>query len=107
MKKLLNNYGFLFGIAGLIVLLDQVSKEILRRNLSFEEIWTPWDWLAPYARLINWQNFGAALGLFQNGNTVIAILAVIVSILIIIYFPRIPAKIGCCAWPWPFSLGGR
>lgn len=106
MKKLLNDYGFLLGISGLIVLLDQITKELVRRNLSFEEIWSPWEWLIPYARIINWHNFGAALGFFQNGNTVIAILAVIVSILIIIYFPRIPREDWLLRLALAMQLGG-
>jgi signal peptidase II len=106
LKKLLHNYGFLFGIAGLIVLLDQITKEIVRQNLAFEEIWSPWAWLAPYARIVNWHNFGAAFGIFQNGALIFTILAIVVSILIIIYFPRIPRQEHLLRFALALQLGG-
>jgi signal peptidase II len=43
----------------------------------------------PYARIVHWQNRGAAFGLFQDGNLVFTILAIIVSLAIIYYFPRV------------------
>jgi signal peptidase II len=59
-------------------------------NLDFQEVWMPLEWLRPYARIVHWQNTGAAFGMFQGMNTVFMILAVIVSIAIIYYYPRIP-----------------
>src|SRR5262245_22789019 len=49
----------------------------------------PLDWLAPYARFVNWHNSGAAFGLFQGGGGIFGILAIIVSIAILIYYPVI------------------
>jgi signal peptidase II len=106
LKKQLQTYGFLLGIAGLIVFLDQLTKEIVRQNLVFEEIWSPWNWLTPYARIVNWRNFGAAFGIFQNGNLVLTVLAIIVSILIIFYFPRIPRSERLLRFALALQLGG-
>lgn len=106
LRKFLNTYGFLLGIAGLIVLLDQISKEIVRNNLDFQEIWSPWHWLIPYARIVNWRNTGAAFGLFQNGNLIFIILAIIVSILIIYFFPRIPKEDWLMRLALSMQLGG-
>jgi signal peptidase II len=90
LKKYIRDYLILFTFAGVVVGLDQVTKYWVRRNLDFQEFWAPWDWLLPYARIVHWKNTGAAFGMFQNMNTVFMILAVIVSIVIIYYFPRIP-----------------
>jgi signal peptidase II len=60
----------------------------------------PWDWLAPYARIVYWHNSGAAFGLGQNLSTIFAVLAVIVGGAIIIYYPQIPIK----DWPLRIAL---
>ncbi len=86
------SYLFLGGIAGLIILVDQISKALVRMYLPVNGIWTPWDWLLPYARLFHTQNTGVAFGMFQGANLVLAILASLVSIAIIYYYPRIPSQ---------------
>ena len=47
MKRTIQDYVFLFGIAALIVLLDQWSKFLVRTQLMVGEFWAPWDWLLP------------------------------------------------------------
>lgn len=106
LKRLVKDYLFLFGIAVPIVLADQLTKELIRRNLDFSEMWAPWDWLLPYARLVNWRNFGAAFGMFQNGALVFTILGIIVSILIIYYFPRVPRQERLLRLALALQLGG-
>jgi signal peptidase II len=90
LKRILQDYLFLGAISGSIIMLDQVTKLLVRTYLPINGIWAPWDWLLPYARLFHTQNTGVAFGMFQGANLLFAILAVIVSIAIIIYFPRIP-----------------
>ncbi|MDO8970873.1 MAG: signal peptidase II, partial [Saprospiraceae bacterium] len=80
------------GIAGGIIFVDQISKWYVRQLLPVNGIWAPWDWLMPYARLFHTQNTGVAFGMFKGANTFFAILAVIVSIAIIYYYPRIPSE---------------
>lgn len=98
LKSILKNYLPLIGIAGLIVLLDQITKSWVRANLSIGETWLPFTWLAPYARVIHWYNTGVAFGFFQNGNLIFTILAFIVVLAIIYYYPRVPSK------EWPLRL---
>jgi signal peptidase II len=76
-------------IAGLIIWLDQFTKDWVRANLALGESWRPFTWLPSYVRIVHWQNSGAAFGLFQGGGGIFAILAVIVTLMIIFYFPRI------------------
>ena len=90
MKKYLKAYTFLLPFAIFLVALDQLTKSWIRSNLAFNELWMPWEWLAPYARLVNWHNTGAAFGIFQGNNIVFVILAFVIITLIIIYFPSIP-----------------
>ena len=86
------DYLLLFGIAAVIVALDQITKVVVRNNLTFGEIWVPWRWLAPYARIVNIQNSGAAFGSFQSLGDVFAVLAVIVAGAIVYYFPQVPRE---------------
>ena len=82
---------FLFAIAGLIVALDQWTKNLVRANLALGETWLPdsLTWLSPYARIVHWYNMGAAFGMFQSGSMVFTVLAIIVISAIIYYFPRV------------------
>jgi len=90
LKKYLKAYAFLAPIAVLLVALDQLTKTWIRNNLAFTELLMPWEWLSPYARLVNWHNTGAAFGIFQDMNGVFVVLAFVIIILIVIYFPMIP-----------------
>ncbi len=89
-RSFLPDYLFLLAVSGGTVALDQVTKWLVRANLSFTESWMPVDWLAPYFRIVHWKNTGAAFGLFRDGNAVFAILAVLVTLAIVNYFPVLP-----------------
>jgi signal peptidase II len=92
MKKILKDYTFLFIIAGSLILLDQLSKHLVRTQLAFTEQWAPWDWMLPYARIVHWNNTGAAFGILQGMSIVFTILAFIVSFSILYYYPRVPRE---------------
>jgi signal peptidase II len=79
---------------GVIIAFDQWTKALVRANIPLGADWLPgWlAWLMPYARLRHWYNSGAAFGMFQNGNLVFSILAVIVAVLIVYYYPRVPRR---------------
>ncbi|MFC1936112.1 signal peptidase II [Chloroflexota bacterium] len=94
-------YKQLFLIAGAVLILDQWTKWLVVQNLEYTERWMPWEWLSPYARIVHWHNRGAALGIFPEGADFFAILAVVVSILIIIYYPQVPKE----DWPLRLAMG--
>ena len=89
LKKNLKSYLILFPIAAGIVVLDQWTKSLIRNTLAFGEIWSPWVWLTPYARVVHWHNTGVAFGMFQNNNFLFAILVSIIALVIIIYYPQL------------------
>ncbi len=90
----------LLGCSGLIVAVDQWTKYLVRSQLGVGETWMPISWLAPYARVIHWNNTGAAFGVFPSASPVFAVVAMIVSVAILIYFPRVPAA----QWPLRAAL---
>lgn len=85
------DYLILFGVAGVVVALDQWTKWLARENIAYGGQWLPeWlMWLSPYARFVHWYNSGAAFGIFQNGNMVFTVLAFIVIGAIIYYYPMV------------------
>lgn len=91
MKRDFSTYLPLGLFSGLIVAFDQWTKWLVREYIPFGASWMPegLEWLQPYARIVNWTNTGAAFGMFQNGNTIFAILAVIVIIVILYYYPQV------------------
>jgi len=97
------DYFVLFGIGGVIVTLDQWTKWLVRTNLPFQETWLPqgWEWLSPYARIVHWENRGAAFGMFQNASLVFTVLAFLVIAAILYYFPRV----GVGDWPLRVAMG--
>ena len=98
MKKFFSGYFFLLSISGIIIIVDQLTKWVVRQNLALGESWMPWTWLEPYARIVHWYNRGVVFGLFQDGGDIFAVLAFIVALAIIYYFPRVPAA------DWPLRL---
>ena len=84
-----SGYLFLVFIAGLVVFADQWTKAWVRAHLSYGESIVPFSWMAPYARIMNWRNAGASFGMFQQFGGIFTILAIVVALMIIYYFPRI------------------
>lgn len=105
-KHLIKSYLYLFLIAGVIIAFDQYTKGLVRANLAISEIWSPWPWLTPYARIVHWWNTGVAFGMFQGMGDVFKVLSFLVSVAIIIYFPRIPAHERIIRFAMAMQLGG-
>jgi signal peptidase II len=88
----LKDYLGLFGVAAAILAFDQWTKYLVRANLAVGEYWSPFAWLTPFARILHSNNTGAAFGLFPSGGTIFSIVAIIVSIGIIYYYPSVPRE---------------
>jgi signal peptidase II len=100
-SALVRTYAWLALAAGAIVALDQYTKFLVRTYLALGQTWMPIEWLAPYARIVHWNNTGAAFGLFQNGGMVFTILAIVVSAAIIYYY----RDMGQASWFIRLALG--
>jgi signal peptidase II len=106
LKRYLWDYLQLFLIAGLVVALDQWTKELVRAELMVGEIWSPWHWLTPYARIIHIHNTGAAFGMLQGFSKVFSVLAILVSAAIIYYYVHVPRKDWVLRLAMCLQLGG-
>jgi signal peptidase II len=90
--KTLKSYLILFVLAGGIIGLDQWTKYLVRTKIEFGQAWVPFpEWL-PAIRIVHWKNTGAAFGLFPQGGTVFTIIAILVSLAILYYWPRVPSR---------------
>jgi signal peptidase II len=101
MVKRILNQTLVYLLAGIVVLLDQYTKHLVRNNLPVNESWTPWPWLAPFARILHIENTGAAFGLFKEASLIFTLVAIVVSLVIIVYSQRLPAG----HWLMRFALG--
>jgi len=106
LKKYLTDIAPLLLIAGIIVLLDQLSKSVIRANLPIGQVWHPEWTLTLYARIVHVQNYGAAFGIFQSMSKVITVLSFIVAGVILYTFPRIPKKDWLIRLAMGLLLGG-
>lgn len=106
MKKYFWDYVFLLTIALIIVILDQWTKNMVRTLIPLGQSWSPWSWLEPYVRIVHWQNTGAAFGMFQRFGMVFTVLAFIVSIGILYYYPQVPRKDWAMRLAMAMMLGG-
>ncbi len=102
------DYLALLGIGAIIVALDQWTKWLVRTHLPFQATWLPSSlaWLGPYARIVHWNNSGAAFGSFQNGNSVFTVLAIAVIAAILYYYPRVEASDWTLRLAMGLQLGG-
>lgn len=86
--------------------MDQRSKNLVRTLIPLGASWSPWPWLEPYARLVHWQNTGAAFGMLQGFGLVFTILAFVVAIGILIYYRQVPRSEWLMRLAMAMMLGG-
>ena len=74
-------------IGTLVLLLDFVSKEIIRSNLPLYTYWAPFPALEPFFRITHTSNTGVAFGLFQfqSANLVFSLFALVISVGIVVF----------------------
>ncbi len=102
----LRAYRFLLPLATGVLVLDQWTKSLVRTNLAVGDVWVPWSWMAPYARIVHWHNTGAAFGMFKDFGVVFTVLAILVAGAILYYFPHVPRQEWSLRLAMGFQLGG-
>jgi signal peptidase II len=108
LREVFRSYAPLLGVAATVVVLDQWTKWLVRSSLPFQATWNPpfLEWLNPYARIVHWHNSGAAFGSFQNGNAVFTLLAILVILAILYYYPRVDPQDWTLRLAMGLQLGG-
>ena len=98
--------GIVFFVMALVLLADHLSKLLVESRLPLNSTWAPFpEWEAIF-RITHVSNTGAAFGLFQSGNLILSIVAVVVSIVIILYNQHLPAHLYWYRLALGLQLGG-
>ncbi|MBP6470969.1 MAG: signal peptidase II [Chloroflexi bacterium] len=72
-------------IAALVILLDQGSKQLIEATIPYNTSWVPIERLAPFFQITHTGNTGIAFGLFAGGSVLFAIVALVVTGIILFY----------------------
>ena len=80
----------MLGIALLVLVLDQGTKYWVRTRLTLRETVTPIPALSSFFRIIHWKNTGVAFGMFQGQGWLIALIALVILVLLTVYFRQGP-----------------
>ncbi|NJL92778.1 MAG: signal peptidase II [Anaerolineae bacterium] len=94
-------WAFLFGIAFLTLLLDQISKAVVVANLALYERRVPIPALADVFNITYTRNTGAAFGILPFASNVFLVIAVVASLFILYFYRKIEGR----AWLIRAALG--
>lgn len=95
-----------FFVTGTVLLIDQVSKNLVETRIPLYGYWAPIPALADFFRITHTANTGAVFGLFQGSGWFFAILAVIVSAAIVYFNITLPGRQWLLRLALGLQLGG-
>jgi len=96
----------LFGLAALVVALDQWTKMLVRRAVPLNSSASLAPWLDPFVRLTHIQNTGAAFGLGQGFGRFFIYASFVAVLLIVLYFRRVSEHSALLRVALGLQLGG-
>jgi signal peptidase II len=80
----------LLAIVIVVIAVDQGAKRAVIDNLRLGESFQPIPALYPYFQITHSENTGAAFGFLQQAGDLFLIIAVIVVVVMIYFYPRVP-----------------
>lgn len=95
------NYKFLVLTSGAVIFFDQLTKYLVRTQLALEETWVPWPWVDRFGRIVHWKNEESAFNWLSWDRWIFVLIAILFTLAIIYYFPRIPKH----DWTFRLSMG--
>lgn len=93
-------------VMGVVLLIDQVTKNLVETRIPLYGYWAPIPALADWFRITHTGNTGAVFGLFQGSGMFFAVLAVVVSIAIIYFNLTLPGGQWLLRLALGLQLGG-
>jgi signal peptidase II len=79
-------------VAAFVVLIDQLSKYLVRTQLEVGQSWDIVPWLAPILRITHVTNTGVVFGLFPGAGTLLTAISATVVVVILVYHWRLPSE---------------
>ena len=80
----------LFWIAGIVLVIDQLTKMFVESRLPLYQMWAPIPSIQEFFRITHVPNTGMAFGLFPSGSSFFLVVAVVVAVAIIYYNFTLP-----------------
>lgn len=77
-------------IAGIVILLDQLTKNWVRATIPEYESMIPIRSLGEYFVFQHVRNYGAAFGIFQEQSMLFVVIAIVVAVAILVYVKYLP-----------------
>lgn len=93
-------------VMGVVLLIDQLSKNLVETRIPLYGYWAPIPALADWFRITHTGNTGAVFGLFQGSGMFFAALAVVVSAAIIYFNVTLPGGQWLLRLALGLQLGG-
>jgi signal peptidase II len=90
MSRSLRHWLRLLLIIAVVLVVDQVTKALIIENVAMGETVYLIPALAPYFQITRSENNGAAFGFLPQAGDLFLIIAVVIVIAMIIFYPRIP-----------------
>jgi signal peptidase II len=84
-----------------VIAVDQVTKHWVLNNLMLHESYTPIPFLSPFFQITRSYNNGAAFGFLPQAGDLFLIIAVVVVVAMLYFYPRIPEA----AWVTRIATG--
>lgn len=79
-------------VAGIVITLDQLTKEWVRTNIPKYGSFIPIPALGEYFVFEHVDNYGAAFGILQNQGLLFVVIAIVVAIAILVYVRYLPTE---------------
>ena len=96
----------LFAIGLVVISADQYTKYLVRKYCPLNTSWNPIPWLDRFVTLTYVKNTGAAFGIFPDMSIVFAIIALVVVVLILVYYRRLSEVSWILRVAFGLQLGG-
>ena len=106
MKNVLKRNSLLFLVATAVIVVDQITKALVRQNLALGEAWAPIPAIGEFFRFLYWQNQGAAFGTFQNAGPILTVIRVLIALFIVVFYQKAEIKDTLMKVSLSLMLGG-
>jgi signal peptidase II len=106
MNSLTRRWLFLLVVAGVVLALDQFTKNAVINNLMLGESQRLIPFLYPFFQVTRSENNGAAFGFLPQAGDIFLIIALVVVVIMVIFYPRVPEKARLTRFALGLIVGG-
>lgn len=106
MKNVLKRNSLLFLVATAVIVVDQITKALVRQNLALGEAQAPIPAIGEFFRFLYWQKRGAAFGTFQNAGPILTVIRVLIALFIVVFYQKAEIKDTLMKVSLSLMLGG-